>query len=187
MFKHYILTKFNVGIYNRKHADEWMAHRVDLFEKYTYPSVMNQTVKDFTWLVLFDKRTPEDVYKKYDLVPVLTTYIEHIRKADTEWIITSRIDSDDYYHPQFIEKVQGCFTHAELAVDTYGEKYYVNTGEFGRASSQKGSSFISLIEKLEGAKTVRQSHRFIPTKYPTKMITEKLYVQVIHDKNVLNG
>ena len=188
MFKHYIQTKFNVGIYKRKNAEEWMAHRINLFERFTYPSVMNQTVSNFTWLVRFDERTPEEVYKKYNIVPVFTNFIEYIRTIKSQWIITSRLDSDDYYMPTFVEKIQGCFREREEVIDPFGVKYYTKTDEVVHAHKLAGSAFISLVEKWEGAKTVGQlAHRKMPQRYPFRRLPERLYGQVIHDRNILNG
>jgi len=63
-FRHYILTRFNTGLYRRTEGltvspDEWMEHRLRLFTSLTLPSIRGQSCQDFTWLVLMDRRTPE--------------------------------------------------------------------------------------------------------------------------------
>jgi len=80
-FKHFLLTKFNVGLYPSRDymartdkrglkpaddAERWMEHRVRVFEKYCIPSVMNQSSKDFRWLVVFDENTPDEHRKRID-------------------------------------------------------------------------------------------------------------------------
>jgi hypothetical protein len=62
-FEHFVLTRFNV----RESADKtdlvlnpvWLQFRFDLFERFCWPSVRAQTTGAFTWLVFFDKDTPE--------------------------------------------------------------------------------------------------------------------------------
>ena len=72
-FQHFLLTRFNLGLYpadmNQAYCDKsgqapardpdkWMDDRLELFDKYCVPSVMNQSNKNFTWLVVFDPKTP---------------------------------------------------------------------------------------------------------------------------------
>ena len=65
-FKHFILTRFNLPIFQPKvgekkvsHLDEeYLNYRFDLFERFCLPSVKGQTCQDFRWFVLFDAATP---------------------------------------------------------------------------------------------------------------------------------
>lgn len=67
-FEHYIITRFNLPIFQAKVAGkestscskEYLQYRFELFEKYCMPSIMNQTCQNFKWLVLFDINTPEE-------------------------------------------------------------------------------------------------------------------------------
>ena len=84
-FKHYIITRFNLPIFQAKVAGkestscskEYLQYRFELFEKYCMPSIMNQTCQNFKWLVLFDINTPDEfkqritkLHNKYpNLVP----------------------------------------------------------------------------------------------------------------------
>jgi hypothetical protein len=63
-FRHYILTRFNVGLYIagaelNVSPQQWMEHRLRLFVALTLPSIAGQSCQDFTWLVLMDPQTPE--------------------------------------------------------------------------------------------------------------------------------
>ena len=66
---HFILTRFNVRLYpkdkkgNNTLTPEWLEHRFQLFERYTLPSLSAQTCKDFKWIVLIDRETPQ-AYKE---------------------------------------------------------------------------------------------------------------------------
>ncbi|WP_443688946.1 glycosyltransferase, partial [Paraprevotella xylaniphila] len=67
--RHYLLTRFNLPLWNKDKRglvtrDEvWLEDRCRLFEQYTLPSVLQQSCKDFTWVVLFDGDTPP-VYRE---------------------------------------------------------------------------------------------------------------------------
>ncbi len=60
--KHYLITEWNVDMIDLK----WLTDRQVLFEKFTYPSVMSQTNKDFTWILVSDTRTPDSFKKVLD-------------------------------------------------------------------------------------------------------------------------
>lgn len=117
-FEHYLLTKFNIGLYNDKkidkngrkiNDDQWMEHRLKLFEKYCFPSIIKQTNQNFKWLVLFDRRTPKrylnDInrFKKYKhFIPFFGGWFdENIKKnldPHAKYLITTRIDNDDAFN-----------------------------------------------------------------------------------------
>jgi len=115
-FKHFLLTKFNLGLYPSRDymartdkrglkpaddAERWMEHRLRIFEEYCIPSVMNQSNKDFIWLVVFDKNTPDKYRERIDryskdcgVVPLYPTldFPETSRgdipeKVDGAWLI----------------------------------------------------------------------------------------------------
>ena len=70
---HYLITRFNLKKTNWNPrwkinqqlalSDEWLKYRFELFEKYCFPSVYNQSNQNFTWCVFFDIKTP-DYYKE---------------------------------------------------------------------------------------------------------------------------
>lgn len=67
-FRHYLLTRVNVGFADgrtvaghRVDHGEWLSSRLDIFERFTLPSVLAQTEKRFTWLLCFDPSTPAEL------------------------------------------------------------------------------------------------------------------------------
>jgi hypothetical protein len=61
-FHHFVLTRFNVkiGLGGGESVApnlEWLVHRFDLFDKFCFPSVRNQSNLNFKWLVFFDVDT----------------------------------------------------------------------------------------------------------------------------------
>ena len=116
--QHFILTHFNVKFKwskgklsstGKAPADEWFNHRLDLFDTYCYPSIVNQTCQDFEWLIFFDdEATDKKRLEKYTrFTPVFVKdynfwtfkhIIRQIRKRikpKTKWLLTTRFDCDD--------------------------------------------------------------------------------------------
>lgn len=122
--RHYLLTRFNLPLWNKDKRglatrDEvWLEDRFRLFEQYTLPCVLQQSCKDFTWVVLFDGDTPP-VYRErvkrwaercenFKYVPVKSEYARFYPQVFARWIendlqgcvqptkvITSWLDNDD--------------------------------------------------------------------------------------------
>lgn len=59
---HIILTRFNVPTKGReadvRARNGWLERRFQLFDQYCLPSVSAQTVRDFRWIIYFDRATP---------------------------------------------------------------------------------------------------------------------------------
>lgn len=55
----------------KKNPKEWMDKRVYIFEKICLPSILNQTNKDFIWLLSFSEKTPPYYYEKYQHYPFI--------------------------------------------------------------------------------------------------------------------
>lgn len=64
MFYHFILTRFNLSLWqydkhNRRiEGTKWLEKRLVLFESYCFPSVVGQSFQNFTWILLCDENTP---------------------------------------------------------------------------------------------------------------------------------
>jgi hypothetical protein len=78
--KYILSTRFNLD-YRRivsetlgVDPEKWLENRIDLFFEYCYPSVANQSDKDFEWWIFFDFETPHEI-------------LERIRKKDTGGLI----------------------------------------------------------------------------------------------------
>ena len=132
IIKHFILTRFNLLLWNRDkegkkvRTKKWLEHRFLLFERYCLPSVKGQTCKDFEWIVLFDSTTPEPFRQKIkdyqkecpQLVPVFVApeegrffarifrdeTIKRINKGTR--VLTTYLDNDDALNKRFVEDLQ---------------------------------------------------------------------------------
>jgi hypothetical protein len=223
MFKHFLFTRWNLldsqtTIYNNpkvKDPGEWMEHRMKLFDEYTLPSVMAQTERNFTWLLSFDKKTPEWILSKYASFPGVEViyqypadYLRGIINMDHKgnWIITSRLDNDDIILPEYIETVQSYFDETFKLVDVDGVKKVLSNGnEYSLARKSNNSPFISLIEQVGvpwlsisdnpeekrlidlPVKTVYYcSHSKMEWHFPSVKSPKKLAKMLIHDRNIIN-
>jgi len=173
-FSHFIITQFNLRYFpladNNDYEKwlQWTSKRIELFREYCLPSIINQTVKNFVWLLYFDADTPEEL-KKFinDLtsLPFINicyckgigdfddNYIREVKKRtmkSTEWIITTRIDNDDCLHKDAVKTIQENFVEKDKFLISLASGYVLNIND--RTLSHyfyPMSPFISLIESCE--------------------------------------
>ena len=105
-FKHILITRFNLNLGwrdksgNETLTDSWMSERFRLFEQFCVPSILNQSAKNFEWLVLFDLSAQLRYGKKIDeyssgipfFIPVFLSHPvdnEEIKLTKTELNILS--------------------------------------------------------------------------------------------------
>ena len=204
MFKHFILTRFNLDIYNPNgpYASTvgndpivWMNHRIKLFEKYCLPSVQTQSCKDFTWIIAFDPETDPAVISKYDYLDNVEICYEqpheYLRKKqpEAEWVITTRIDNDDRMHPNFVKRIQERFNHKTKIVDVDYYAYDIFRDAYYTSGRPRNNSmYLSLIEPwTHGIVTAMgHHHSTMPDYYETEKIETVLVYQTLHGRNIAN-
>ncbi len=157
--KHILLTRFAMIRPNWTISDSWLSDRYELLERYTLPSVEAQTCKNFKWVLIADPSFPEidrcrlesytDVawVVKDDYAKAIQPYIEN-----TDWVVTTRLDSDDVICNTFIEGVQSAFIEREMWYSY--SRGYVAKGDRAFARTMWNSPFVSYGEPTTGAKTV---------------------------------
>lgn len=203
MFKHYILTRYNYGlytenVYNVEDKDYYMNQRLPLFKR-LLKSLDSQTNQNFTHVVNIDPNTPEEYlreilnavyFAKTNSVFCYEPHIDYLRKQPIteEFLITSRIDNDDEYYPKFVEVIQDNFNPQRFVLDTVGHKCKAGKKTIIKAP-YNNSSFVTMIEPWsEGFKTVFTGggHIQLPRKFKCKRVNtdEPLHVRHIHDTNV---
>lgn len=208
-FRHYITTRFNVGLYSpgaeiRVSADEWMKHRIKLFRAFTLPSIMGQSCQNFTWLVLIDKQTP-GIYREmlgsieYENMKLVqpgasrNPWLEKMALGEHD-LITTRIDNDDAFHKDAVKVIQESW-YAQRAKKT---EPWVIVFPFGfivdLAARQMSvmeywfNNCSTLVEDSRNARTIWQwDHSNIPPYVDKHFISDKPYwLQVIHSQNLKN-
>jgi len=215
MFHHYLITRFNLR--NPKWdvtknnetllTEEWMDHRMWLFENFCFPSVAAQSNTNFEWLIYFDSSTPEK-FRKWaeelvngkthirlfyiDGMPAFYPEIQKLITAEASkpYLITSRIDNDDCIHKNFIDEIQKQFKSQDyMAIDAIkGYSLQIKPSVMIGKKEHIFNPFISLIEKNNNPKTVWFSdHNMWKKETRITQITDKrLWMSIIHEKNKVN-
>ena len=189
--KHYVLTRFNKGIYDSRGADDWMAHRMWLFMEFTVPSMARQTCKDFEWVLQIDERTPMEIQQMIGKYGTLTSlhWAEWVKSVKCDKLITTRLDNDDYVERNFIEVIQreAAKIDKPTVMDMIGRVYDVNTEKFYTTGRQSVSSmFVTLVEFEDKQTVYRKRHYELQDVFMTLHIKEYGWVMVVHDRNLMN-
>lgn len=218
MFRHFLQTRFNLKRHpkdrfgNDTLTDDWMVKRFDLFERYCFPSVSNQSATNFEWLVYFDADTKDNFRERVHLyqknlsnfVPLFLAapdYKSQIRESITsrlspydEYVITSRIDNDDAIHRDFLLEVEKLFDNQNNTFFRFlnGYQFQEDTHLFLKMRDRCGNHFSSRIESdTKGIDSVinvdNQKIQEIPNVEIVDIDSRKrLWLEVVHDTNVAN-
>jgi glycosyltransferase involved in cell wall biosynthesis len=210
MFKHFIITQFNVKFrwsgWNKVcdvPDSNWLHYRLEIFKKYTYPSIVNQTNQNFEWLVFFDDSTDRSLLSSFKrITPIfLKNYDrwtpEHVSAAiksktsnEDKWIITSILDCDDVYHPNMIKRVQENFKPEEFIIDF---KDGININIINKKATifkyKCPSPYLSLVEENKNnLKTCKYVQHPGMGKYfkEFSISNELMWAMVVHGNNINN-
>ncbi|MCK9301675.1 MAG: putative rhamnosyl transferase [Bacteroidales bacterium] len=163
-FKHYVITRFNIeleGLSHYKNPD-WVAERYELFAKNLYLSLLNQTNFEFELLFamhpLSKPAEVDKIAKLFIKIPNFNivfmknqSYFNKYLIQEEPYIITTRIDTDDIVHKDFINEIQKNFIAKNKTVLNFSDMliYNWNTNRqvIKRAESNQ---FTSLIEDVSG-------------------------------------
>lgn len=214
MFQHYLITRFNLkkeGWDTSKNnipvlTEEWLERRFDLFETFCFPSVKNQNNQNFIWLVYFDVDTPKKFkdrilglslgYPKFQpkyvenmeaFVPAIQ---EELKKVNSTYIITSRIDNDDCIAYNYINNVQKRFVEKDHYAFDYADGYTLQISPKFRLGKKRQlwNPFISLIEKNQKPKSVWQKGHadWKLDPFVERINHKRLWMSIIHQENKVN-
>ena len=222
-FKHILITQFNLlkfplgdEIDKGKDWLKWMDKRIPIFKNYCLKSLLNQSNKNFVWLIYFDVHTPDKYLKLLDdlsLIPFIKIrksdgydgfmkdYLNDLKffSQDANWIISSRIDNDDCFHKDAIQIIQNHFIPKDehLISLASGNTLNLNSMEMGHYI-YPGSPFISLIEpcnkaNLKSVFYISHAHwnslklMIFKKTDATILIEHPYWMQLVHGDNVTNS
>lgn len=216
MFKHYLITRFNLknpdwSTTKNKESlltEEWMAHRLELFQDFCLPSVLAQQNTNFKWLIFFDistndkfKSVIDKMLSKHDLIrhfyiegmskfnSSIVDFIEKDAKA-ADYIISSRLDNDDCIHRQFIDAIQKQFNRQNfMAIDVVKGYSLQISPEFKLGKKEHVfNPFLSLIEAKDNFQTIWKTDHNLWKKEERiiKLKDKRLWLSIIHNKNKVN-
>lgn len=205
MIEHVIITSFHTDNQSSGILPDldWINHRKVLFEKYCLPSVAQQTLTDFTWLVLCSARSPRDLdsyFRSFQLPQLEVLRLEHpltsstlrdisCRKVDGSALLTTRVDSDDGLALDFVERLRASI-HSETT-RAYNFTRGLQVSEAGLLSVRNfGNPFISLLEgpEVDRPRTIYGfEHPEVHREFEVRQIGgAPAWLQVVHDRNVGN-
>ncbi|HEY6389957.1 MAG TPA: glycosyltransferase [Bryobacteraceae bacterium] len=203
-FRHLILTRFNVRMEGREPpSPEWLEHRLNVFERFCFPSVRAQTTTNFDWIVYCHPEMPESIrerihacsaWRQFRPVFFRGSFSQSmVQAAISELVtgfthlITTRLDNDDAISKTFVETIQNRFTGQEFEFLNFTSGYIWKQGKLysGRHTT---NAFISLVERTSNYSTVycgnhMELHRVGPI---TQIHKPAGWMQVVHDRNLLN-
>ena len=201
-FTHYILTRFNVGLYtenpyNVANPNEWMEHRLKLF-KDCKESVLAQEV-DFKWVIAVDENTPQEYLDEIFTDDRMIMYHGNVKevfntiKPSTDWVITTRFDNDDTYNEGALKAIQVVFLEKNFdkpkyVIDIDYHKLFKGNN-YPSNRRRANSPFLSLVEYVPERKLVTaydKKHSNMPDFYKSIKIYDELANMVIHDRNQCN-
>lgn len=197
-------------------SDAWLDERVRLFEAYCIPSIVNQSVKKFTWLVLFDSKSPSLLRMKIaewckhlkekmvDFIPLflepygnenqlVVNYINSNLRGETKYITTTRLDSDDSIRFDFMEKIIDYVSTHPLN-DAFmnfsnGLQYNLKRKCFYLWMNYYSNHYLTRVEKMgDEIKTVLCDHTDVSkfALYVELPYVESMWVELIHSRNTAN-
>lgn len=207
MYTHLIICRYNQNLYstnpyNILDKDKWMTDRLIKFKR-LLNSLNKQTCLDFKFIVFVDNKTPDKHRKEiFNLINCtlknvkweiseqkIETFLKNL-KINTDFIITSRIDNDDEYLPNFVKTVQESFNRREEVIDVKGLQYdLINNKKYTSGRETPNSPFISLVEKNGTIKSVYYcSHTNMCKNFKCRFADNVgyQYIQNIHDNNIKN-
>lgn len=182
-----------------KEIKKWLEHRMDVFMKYTVDSFKRQTCQDFYYLINYDEgigKFLDGELKKYPKLPdniILTPhYYQEMEKIikDYKYLYLVRIDSDDMYHKDFIQKLKDFKPKKDtkVLIAQQGYVYNVNTNDLG-IWFYKSPPFYTLIYEtdkfLKGYRYEIHGHRSA-IDLQHELIPGNNYVVIIHGENTVS-
>lgn len=215
-FKHVIITRFNVNIHQSDYpfrlTGTWLMERLDFFRQFCFPSVSEQRNQNFTWLVLFDEKTPErfrrliQAFGNYpnfapmfcgdfsSIMPQVRQYLVQACQG-FEYCLTTRLDNDDAISRDFVGILHEAVQKIIDSRSAIPPELFINFPNGLQYSSETvydfrdmTNAFISFLEKAESPQTVYcVDHPAIYGRADVAQIeTKPLFLQHVHERNVYN-
>lgn len=221
MDNHVIITHCNLEGFDVDNIyagnPSWMEYRLGMFEKYTLPSLLNQTDPEFHLLMFCHTNTPEHYKKqlvkleeKYSFLKLMweqthftglggeipsfynsikNAYLE-VRNNNSDEIICSRMGTDDMAEARFNEVIKS-LTNQVSTISIAGGLYWdVTKNEFLHSMFPTGP-FVSVKSTLSNFKgdmrEISHHHLIEQTKGSIVMNEDPLWIQLCSGTNVWNA
>jgi hypothetical protein len=204
---HALLTRFNLptpGPESLVRAqDGWLRARWELFTRFTVPSVLAQTERNFQWIIYFDTESPQWLldeianHRERGIYTALfrasvgsTELIEDVRSvvpAASARLLTTNLDNDDGLAKNFVARLQSIDSAAPQTA-IYLVKGLIRAGHRIYLRSDRNNAFCSVLEDWDEPATCwRDWHILLGRHMPVIEVGgEPAWLQVVHGTNVSN-
>jgi hypothetical protein len=206
--KHLVLIRFNAGISRYKRPKVgWLEHRLKFFRAFTAPSLRAQTNNQFTTVFLVDPTTPNDIVQELSGIGLvyITDHSQRISVRTHEFrmflssnigpercVVTSRLDSDDGFSRNYIEKTQ-----RSIRQDTRNDFMIYNNGVVWTDNkfflkTDEAAPFLSRVEWRDRTPAPPDTVFCVRTHVDALALRhqafneEPMWLMACHDKNLLN-
>jgi hypothetical protein len=163
--------------------EEWLTNRLELFRRYTYPSVVAQADQKFEWTGLVHKDSPDWFLNSFKEFPRITiVQVEVDTEVGNPNTVTINLDSDDAIARDFIKHARKQIHPEKVTYFETGYRMRVSTGVCVRTKSKANPFTIvppghmTVLERSHG----QWGESKLISGYPA------MWMQIIHEQNVDN-
>ncbi len=220
MDNHILITHFNLeglnGFENLYKDPSWLELRLNIFKKYTLPSLSNQTDSGFHLVMFCHTNTPEpykteflNLEKEYSFLKLIwdqthftglggsvpsfynsikSAYLE-VRNNISDEVICSKIGTDDLVETRYNEFIKSSLSNGSTLSLARGLYWDINQNKFLDSTFPTGPfiSVKSTLSDFKGDMRELSHHDVIPKTQGIIANTElPLWIQLIHGTNVWN-
>jgi hypothetical protein len=163
--------------------DDWLRERLELFKRYTYPSVMSQTDQEFEWVGLIHKDSPEWFISVFDAFSrIKITLVERDIDMGNPNDTNMNLDSDDAIARNFVERAKEEITADKVLYFSRGVRVRTSTGVY--INTRASRNHFNVVPAGE--------HTVLDISHgawgPGKVVDPgpAMWLEVIHGRNIAN-
>lgn len=211
-FNHIILTRFNLQyeLGNSIHLEpSWLEERFRLFEQYCLPSIIGQSNSSFTWVILASDQTA-DVYKRrlssysevcsnivIEYSPYVADLVGLYKKigekyvGDCDYLLSTRIDSDDMLAPHFVDRLHS-YIHSQFSGESVitfprGIQWFEKEA-IAYSISYAQNHFLNFLEASSNIRTsLGIDHTKVEKRNMIQLPDASMWCEIVHGTNICNG
>jgi hypothetical protein len=201
-YEHVFLTRFNIPFGSRPFPSRaWMENRLFYFRQVCLPSMQHQTDQDFQWLFLLSPQTPPDLIEYLESLsqtrPFKLCFTEMKSRAlyplaiekhvpPSDFLISSRLDSDDALGKHFVSSVKQHFNFQDFEWVDHRRGLILSQRKLWRVQ-QRNNMFLSLIERRSSSKSVYLCQHMDASKHGSVSLVDgsRQWLRLLHQKNTI--
>lgn len=189
---------------------EWLRNRYKLFQRTTLRSLQAQTFQDWElWASFGVNTTIQDqlnftvevfpgrrvLMSKNDQHAPSVSWSKEVPE-DVDYVYVTRIDSDDLYGPEALQRANGCHPDSpgrvEASMFRRGYLHDIQTGEVGVYHGSSTPFHTMMFPRGVFSNPERYAevdygdHSVVNTRYPTKVLPDWQFAVLVHGQNFIS-